>query len=193
MLSRRVVARFLAGAEMTNLMSSGRSAAAEALRLAIQEQSNERGLGVSITFVGLQDIHPPVKVAGDYEKVVSERERREVKILEAQAAAILTNAQARGVYHQRLAEAEADRVNAVTNAAARADLFARQSQAFAVAPGTDGVYEHRAYLDVLVRSTRNAARKIVNATDNTNQIYEFNEEPKIRSLGESLTIPKDSK
>jgi regulator of protease activity HflC (stomatin/prohibitin superfamily) len=193
MLSRRVVARFLAGAELTNLMSNGRSEAAETLRQAIQEQSNERGLGVNITFVGLEDIHPPVKVAGDYEKVVSERERREVKILEAQAAAILTNAQARGVYHQRLAEAGADRVNAITNAVARADLFAQQLRAFAAAPGADGVYEHQAYLDVLAKSTRNAERKIVNATGNTNQIYEFNEEPKIRSLGEGITIPKDSK
>ena len=193
MLSRRVVARYLAGAEMTNLMSSGRSEAAEARRLAIQEQSNERGLGVNITFVGLEDIHPPVKVAGDYEKVVSEREQREVKILEAQAAAILTNAQARGVYHQRLAEAGADRVNAITNAVARADLFAQQLRAFAAAPGADGVYEHQAYLDVLAKSTRNAERKIVNATGNTNQIYEFNEEPKVRSLGEGIIIPKDSK
>ena len=159
------------------------SQAAETLRQTIQEQSNERELGVNITFVGLQDIHPPVKVAGDYEKVVSERESAEVKILEAQAHAILTNALARGVYQQRLAEAGADRVNAITNAVARADLFAKQSLAFAAAPGADGVYEHRAYLDVLAKSTRDAQKKIINATGNTNQIFEFNEEPKIREFG----------
>ncbi|HXR06570.1 MAG TPA: SPFH domain-containing protein, partial [Candidatus Acidoferrum sp.] len=192
-LSRRAVARYLAGAEMTNLMSGGRSQAAATLRENIQAQSNERQLGVKITFVGLQDIHPPVKVAGDYEKVVSERESREVKILEAQAHAILTNALALGVSHKRLAEAEADKVNATTNAVARAELFAQQLPAFAAAPGQDGVYEHRAYWDVLAKATSGAQKKIINASSNTRQIFEFNEEPKIRGIAEELTVPKDNK
>jgi regulator of protease activity HflC (stomatin/prohibitin superfamily) len=193
MLSRREVARYLAGADMTNLMSSGRSQAADTLRQAIQAQSNERRLGVNITFVGLQDIHPPVKVASDYEKVISERESREVSILQAQSDAIMTNAQARGISRQRLAEAEANKFNAGTNAAARANLFASQSLAFAAAPGLDGVYEHRSYLDVLGKSTRDADKKIINATSNTKQIFEFNEEPKLRDFSSMLTIPKATK
>jgi regulator of protease activity HflC (stomatin/prohibitin superfamily) len=193
MLSRRVVARYLAGAEMTNLMSGGRSQAAEALRQTIQEQSNERRLGVHITFVGLQDIHPPVKVASDYEKVVSEREKAEVSVLHAQAHAIETNALARGAAYKFLGEAQADKVNAITNAAARADLFASQLLAFEAAPGADGVYEHRAYLDMLGITTRDAFRKIINATGTTNQIFEFNEEPKIRDLGNSLALPEGKK
>jgi len=192
-LSRRVVARFLAGAEMTNLMSGGRGQAADTLRQIIQEQSNERELGVNITFVGLQDIHPPNKVAGEYEKVVSERESAAAEILEAQAHAIMTNVLALGVYTNRLATAEADKVNATTNAVARASLFAKQSLAYAGAPGLDGVYEHRAYLDVLAKSTHDAQKKIINATGNTKQIFEFNEEPKIRDLGNSLIIPKENK
>jgi regulator of protease activity HflC (stomatin/prohibitin superfamily) len=192
-LSRRVVARFLAGAEMTNLMSGGRGQAADTLRQIIQEQSNELGLGVNIIFVGLEDIHPPVKVAGEYEKVVGERESREVKILDAQAHAIMTNALAHGTATTRVFQAEADKFNATTNAVARASLFAKQSLAFAAAPGLDGVYEHRAYLDVLAKSTHDAQRKIINATGNTRQIFEFNEEPKIRDLGNSLIIPKENK
>ena len=192
-ISRRTVARFLAGADMTNLMSAGRGQAAEALRQAIQAQSNERLLGVRITFVGLEDIHPPLKVAGDYERVVSERERREATILAAQAQAIQTNAEASGISSKRLAEAEADKVSAITNAVARANLFAQQSLAFAAAPGQDGVYEHRAYLDVLSKSTRAAQKKIINATGNSKQIFEFMEEPKIRDLGDFLSVTNASK
>jgi regulator of protease activity HflC (stomatin/prohibitin superfamily) len=188
-LSRREVARYLAGAELTNLMSGGRRQAADTLRQAIQEQSNERRLGVNITFVGLEDIHPPVKVAEDFEKVVSEREKAEGTILQAQEHAIMTNAQARGVSAQRLAEAAADKANTITNAVARADLFEQQRLAFSAAPGLDGVYEHRAYLDVLARTTRDAQKKIINATSNTNRIYEFNEEPKIRDLGNLPPAP----
>jgi regulator of protease activity HflC (stomatin/prohibitin superfamily) len=188
-LSRRAVVRFLAGAELTNLMSDGRRQAADALRQAIQTESNERQLGVNITFVGLEDIHPPVKVAADYEKVVSERERAEVTILTAQAQAILTNALARGVFYQRLAEAQADKANAITNAAARADLFQQQALAYAAAPGLDGVYEHRAYLDELAKITQGAQKTIINASGNTNRIYEFNEEEKVRDFGNTLSMP----
>ena len=193
MLSRRAVARFLAGAEMTSLMSGGRGQATETLRQTIQAQSNERQLGVNITFVGLQDIHPPLKVAADYEKVVSERESAAATILEAQAHAIQTNTLARGAYSNRLAMAQADRISAITNAVARATLFTNQSLAFAAAPGQDGVYEHRAYLDVLAKSTSDAQKKIINATGNSLYIFEYNEEPKIRSLAEDLIVPKDNK
>ena len=193
MLSRRAVARFLAGAEMTSLMSGGRGQATETLRQTIQAQSNERQLGVNITFVGLQDIHPPLKVAADYEKVVSERESAAATILEAQAHAIQTNTLARGAYSNRLAMAQADRISAITNAVARAKLFTNQSLAFAAAPGQDGVYEHRAYLDVLAKSTSDAQKKIINATGNSLYIFEYNEEPKIRSLAEDLIVPKDNK
>jgi regulator of protease activity HflC (stomatin/prohibitin superfamily) len=192
-LSRRIVARFLAGAEMTNLMSAGRGAAADALRQSIQKESDALDLGVKIIFVGLEDIHPPVKVAGEYEKVISERESREVKILEAEAHAITTNALARGASNNLVVMAEADKFSTTINAAARAGLFARQSQAYAAAPGPDGVYEHWAYLDVLARSTRDAQKKIINAAGDIPQIFEFNEEPKIRDLGSSLITPKENK
>jgi regulator of protease activity HflC (stomatin/prohibitin superfamily) len=190
-VSRRAVAQFLAGAELTNLMSEGRQQAAETIQRVIQEESNERRLGVNIIFVGLQDIHPPVKVAADYEKVVSERENAAGLILEAQAHAIQTNTLARGVRQQRLNEAEADKANAITNAAARADLFAKQEMAYEAAPGPDGVYEHLAYLDMLSRTTRDALKKIINASGNTNWIYEFNEEQKLRDFGNSIALPNN--
>jgi regulator of protease activity HflC (stomatin/prohibitin superfamily) len=188
-LSRRAVVRFLASAEMTNLMSDGRRQAADSIRQAIQEESNDRRLGVNITFVGLQDIHPPVKVAEDYEKVVSERQRAEVAILHAQAHAIQTNALAGGIAQQRLNQAEADKANTITNAAARAELFAKEKMAFAAAPGPDGVYEHWAYLDVLSSITKSAQKKIINASGNTNRIYEFNEEFRLRDLGNEVGVP----
>jgi len=189
MLSRREVARYLAGADMENVMSVGRGDAETALLNAIQDQSNQRQLGVRITFVGLQDVHPPQKVAGDYEQIVMESEKREAQILDAETYAIQTNAMAEGLSHQRVAEAQADRANSITNAAARANLFASQARAFAAAPGDDGVYERLTYLDVLKEVTGRGQRRIINATGNNDIIYEYNEEPKIRNLGNSLTIP----
>ncbi len=37
----------------------------------IQNDANQHRLGVKILFVGVQDLHPPVKVAADYENVVA--------------------------------------------------------------------------------------------------------------------------
>jgi hypothetical protein len=103
----------------------------------------------------------------------------------------MTNAQAAAVAFTRLAQAGAEKARAETNAAARAILFTNQALAYAAAPGPDGVYEHRAYLDVLTGSTRDAQRKIILATaGNSNQIFEFNLEEKIHDLGTGLTIPK---
>jgi regulator of protease activity HflC (stomatin/prohibitin superfamily) len=122
--------------------------------------------------------------------VVSERERREVKILDAESHAITTNAQSAAEAFRRLAQAEAYRESTITNATARAMLFTNQSLAYAAAPGSDGVYEHRAYLDVLMGSTRNAQRKVILATaSGTNQIFEFNLEEKVQGLGGGISIP----
>src|SRR5476651_2191007 len=69
-LATREVVHFLAGVDLNDFLSQGRLGAAQILRERIQADSDKYNLGTKILFVGLQDVHPPVKVAGDYEKVV---------------------------------------------------------------------------------------------------------------------------
>ncbi len=69
-----------------------RSEAAQTLRDRIQTAADARKLGVKILFVGLQDIHPPVKVASDYEKVVGAQQQMIAIKNNAVAEAIRTNA-----------------------------------------------------------------------------------------------------
>ncbi len=87
-LATREVARFLAGADLNNVMSSNRLEAAETLRDNIQTSANEYKLGAKIIFVGLQDIHPPTTVAGDYEKVIGAEQTKFAISNAAQAYAI---------------------------------------------------------------------------------------------------------
>ena len=70
-LATRAVVHYLAGVDLNDVLSHGRLEAAQDLRERIQADANRHRLGVKIIFVGVQDIHPPVKVAGDYEKVVA--------------------------------------------------------------------------------------------------------------------------
>ena len=83
---------YLAGVDLNDVMSHARLEAAQELQEQIQAAADARNLGAKILFVGLQDIHPPVTVAGDYEKVVGAEQTKLAAILGAQADAIRTNA-----------------------------------------------------------------------------------------------------
>jgi modulator of FtsH protease HflK len=188
-IAERSVAHYLASADMDNLMAQGRAAAAVTLRSRMQAQADDLQLGARVMFVGLEDIHPPTKVAKIFEEVVGAAETRESKNLQAQAYSVSTNAWADGESFKRLQAAEADEHSAVTNSAARALLFANQQLAYAAAPGDKGVYEQHAYLNTFVDSSADA-RKYIIATVNTNNLIIFNLEDKIRAdLIDQLPAP----
>ena len=74
-------------------------------------------------FVGLEDIHPPVKVAEFYEKIVAAGQTREAKILEAEVHALETNALARAEAFKKINDAQSESHRFITNGVARAMLF----------------------------------------------------------------------
>ena len=188
-LSTREVVHYLASADLDDLMSRGRGKAAAALRQNIQQAADEKQLGARIMFVGLEDIHPPVKVAPFYEQIVGAAQTREARIISAQASALETNAIARADSRRKLDEAEAEHHRYVTNGFARAMLFTNQSQAFAAAPE---VYKQRAYLAALVDNS-SKARKYIIASTNTPDIIQMNLEDKIPELTDQIVVPPDKK
>ena len=119
-LATREMVRYFVGADMNEIMSYGRLEAAQALRERIQSAADERKLGARIVAVGLQDLHPPVKVAPDYEKVISAIHTRQAKILAARADDIKTNALAGAEAATILDRANADRTGREIGALATA-------------------------------------------------------------------------
>jgi regulator of protease activity HflC (stomatin/prohibitin superfamily) len=146
------------------------------LRERIQEAANEHKLGARIVFVGLQDIHPPMKVAGDYEKVVSASHQRQAKILAAQADSIHTNSVSEALSTNMINQAIADRVTREISAQAQAALFTNQIPAFNAAPS---VYMDQAYLQMFARAT-GGRRKYVILTTNTHNVFVIDLQDKIR-------------
>ena len=187
-LATREVVRYLTSVDLGEVMSSGRQAAAEALTKDIQSAADERNLGARIVFVGLEDIHPPVKVAADYEKVVSAIHIKQAKILAARAEDIKTNAVAQALATNILNRAIAESLSMEIHAMARAALFTNQLPAFETAPS---VYPKRAYLDAFVRATA-GARKYVLLTTNTHDVISFDLQDRIRAdlLGDITPGPK---
>jgi membrane protease subunit HflK len=175
-LASREIVRFLAGVDMNEVMAAGRMAAAVSLRDDIQNKINERGLGARIVSVGLQDLHPPVKVAGDYEKVIAATHTKRARILAARADEIKTNALAQAQATNLINQAIANRKRREIDSLATASLFTNQIPAYQAAPS---VYLERAYLDTFVRATAGARKYVLLAT-NAHDVLTFDLQDKIR-------------
>lgn len=184
-IGTREVVRYLVNADAEEFMSTGRFAAGDELRRRLQQRVDELRppLGVEILFVGLQDVHPPVAVAAAYEKVVGEKQMREAGLLQAQAHAFRTNAQAAAGAFRRTREAEAEKIRKEVGARATVALFTNQVAPFRASPA---VYAQRSYLQTLARHGA-GSRKYVVATTNTSEVFTLNLEEKIRS--DILDVP----
>ena len=188
-IATREVVLYLVNADLNEIMSSGRSAGAEALRERIQGAADQRQLGARIVFVGLQDIHPPVKVAEAYEKVVGARQSAEAKVNAAKAYATQTNALAGALARRTVLTAEAEGTRTKSIALARAASFTNQIPAYRAAPT---IYTERAYLQTLARNAANV-RKYVNLSTNTEDVIQFNLEEKFERSLLDVTIPAPKK
>ena len=175
-LASREIVRFLAAVDMTEVMSYGRLEAGLALRDNIQSAANARGMGAKVVAVGLQDLHPPVKVAPEYEKVIGAMQTKQAKILAARADEIKTNAlasaQATNILNKAVSYAVATEIGAL----ARAALFTNQIPAYKAAPS---VYPQLAYLQSFVRATADA-RKYIILTTNAQNVLTFDLQDKFR-------------
>jgi regulator of protease activity HflC (stomatin/prohibitin superfamily) len=186
-LATRAVVHYLAGVDLNDVMSHARLEAAQELQSHIQVAADECKLGVKILFVGLQDIHPPVTVAGDYEKVVGAEQTKLAAILAAQAEAIETNALADALAFTTTNIADATRQRLEVSAYARAALFTNQIPAFEAAPS---VYQQRAYFKAFADATANS-RKYVLLVTNTSDVVVFDLEDKIREDLLNLNVPNN--
>jgi regulator of protease activity HflC (stomatin/prohibitin superfamily) len=184
-LATREVVQFLAGVDLADILSHARLSAAQELQARIQSAATARSLGVKILFVGLQDIHPPTPVAGDYERVVGAQQQMIAKTNNAAADAIRTNTLSGALAFTATNVAEAVRIQKQTSAFARAALFTNQIPAFAAAPS---VYKQRVYFQTFAAATANA-RKYVLLVTNTQDIVIFDLEDKIREDLLNLNVP----
>ena len=184
-LGTREVVRYLVGVDMNEIMSEGRQEAVETLRDRIQAAANEHKLGARIVAVDLGDLHPPVKVAPEYEKVVAATQTKQAKILAARADSIRTNALSGAQATNILNKASAERTAREIGALAQAALFTNQIPAFEAAPS---VYPERMYLQTFARATANA-RKYILLTTNTYDVLQFDLQESIAQSLLNLSVP----
>lgn len=183
-IATREVVRYLVGVDLFEIMSSGKAEASADLQKLIQEKADALKLGVKILLVGLEDIHPPQKVAGAFENVNAARQESEAKVRQAEGYAVRTRTLAQGEAVRLVREAEAYQEERVTTAEAQAERFRSQMMAFNAAPE---VYRQRAYLANWMNSTN--ARLYVVTPTNTFDVYQLNLEEKISADMTDIPIP----
>jgi regulator of protease activity HflC (stomatin/prohibitin superfamily) len=189
LLANRALSRYLVNVDIEDIMGPGRLAAAKKLREEIQKNADENELGVEVMFVGLQGIHPPVKVAPDYEAVIGAFQEKQSNILSAQAYWAEKIPQAHAEASNTVLTAWSDSYAKVTTAQAQAVQYTNQLAAYEASPS---VYKERSYLETLVRAI-GPARKYVLGVTNTQDIIWLNLEDKIRSDLLDVPLPTGKK
>jgi len=83
-VGRRVVTRFLSELTIDEALATARTTMPAALRARLEEAyaalNNGEGAGIEIRFVGVNGVHPPLKVAPNFERTVIARQNRESTI-----------------------------------------------------------------------------------------------------------------
>lgn len=179
------VTRYLVSVDLDELMTTGRQNAGEQLRKRIQAHADSIKLGVRILFVGLHGIHPPVKAAPDFERVVAAIQEKEATNLYARAYAATNVLTARGLAAQRTNVAEAYRASTVAAAEANAGRFTNQLAAYKASPE---VYMLRSKLDTLGRAMASARTYVLSLT-NTHGVAILNLEEKLRKDILDVALP----
>lgn len=87
-LGRRVVMHFASTLTVDQVLTTDRSRLAEQLREELGREfgrlNGGRGAGIEILFVGIEGVHPPMKVAPQFEQVIGDRQKRDMAIEDAQ-------------------------------------------------------------------------------------------------------------
>lgn len=172
------VGRYFAQNDSNELLTRGQGIAAEQLRLRIQERiDGELHLGVKILFLGLQDIHPPVRVASAYEEVVSARQWAETNRLDALAFSASTNVLASVEARRIIAQEESRSAILGVKSLADAARFTNQIIAYAASPA---VYRHRMFLQAYTNGLA-GSRKIVITTTNSGLVIQYDAQERFSS------------
>ncbi|MDA0750679.1 MAG: protease modulator HflK [Verrucomicrobia bacterium] len=180
-IGNREVVRYLVNVDLIEIMSTGRLAAAEALKNNIQDRADNLGLGVEIIFVGLQDIHPPVgdkmtPVAASFEDVIGAEQEMEAKILAAEGYAAEIVPKSRGEAAELVAAAQGANYERILTSEARAKQFKDMMIAYDSAPD---VFKQRKYYDTIANSLTNV-RKYIIGPEQVDETFMLNLEDNIR-------------
>ena len=191
-IASRALTRETAGRDLFDVLGAGQEDFARALRTRIRTEADRLGLGIDVTFVGLQGVHPPVPIADAFESVVGALEDRESAVLAGRthAAQVIPAADAAA---KRIGyEAQAYQARQESGSRAEAEQFEVRKAAHDRSPS---VYRGRAHLQAVQDALAKPRLFVVAASADT-EVLQVNLEEKTPSslfdLGPLTGAPADT-
>ena len=133
-LAESAVRTIVGRSALEALLTHGRTEAEDASARALQERVDRYRLGLVVTGVSFQDVHPPLAVVDAYRDVSRAESDRQRRRNEGKAYLAEALASARGESAATLNRAEADRASRVDRASSEADSFRYRAEARAGQP-----------------------------------------------------------
>jgi regulator of protease activity HflC (stomatin/prohibitin superfamily) len=169
-ICNRETMQFAARNDMNTLLGSGQREAARQLHRSIQERVDDKQLGIDIVYVAMEAIHPPIKVAPEFEKVVAALQEKQAKVHSALGEQQGILAMVKGETDGLIATAKADAFE--KSALARADAERYQQQVTAFQEGGQ-IYLWREYLSVLDDYLPDLRKKLIVTSSVENWVHEL--------------------
>ncbi len=142
------IRRIASTQEIERLLTTDRSAIEGKVTRKLQDLLDESGSGIEVVTVELQDVHPPIEVVGAFRDVASAKEdkNRRVNLAEGYMDSLIP--EVRGLAAEMLAQAEANKSEAVERATGEAVRFEKIVKQYVK---NRDVTEIRLYLETMER------------------------------------------
>ena len=186
-IAYRSLTQEAASRDLFELMGAGQTQVADSLRQRIQTEADRRQLGIEVTFVGLQGVHPPTQVAEAFESVIGALEQKEATILTAHAVAAKTVTLADADGAKVKFEAEGYRSQRTEISAAEAQRFLIQAQTASRSPR---VFRANLYLTALTEALSDT-RKFIVPAKLAHEVIQIDFTEKLRPELFDLGTPKE--
>lgn len=159
-LAESVVRTVVGRRPLDALLTKDRHGVEQAAATLLQERVDEYRLGIVITAVAFQDVHPPLAVVDAYRDVSRAESDRQRRINEGNTYRAKSVEEARGTAAATVNRAEADRQGRVARATAESDAFRYRSEARASAPL---VTDLRLYWDAIATELAGKSKVILDS------------------------------
>jgi len=153
---------------MDPILTSGREATAEQVKLRLQSYLDRYQTGIQLTNVNVKDARPPSQVKAAFDDVQAARQDKDRLISEAESYANSIVPQARGQAQRQLEEANAYKEQVVAKATGEADRFVALYTEYKKAPE---VTRERLYIDAISDVYAKSSKVLVDVEGGNNMMY----------------------
>ena len=176
-VAAREIVRFVVSVDLFDIMGAGRLEASRRLASRISSACKDAELGLEIVYVGFENVHPPVEVAGAFQEVVGAIEEQHTKVLAAESYRnrVIPLAEYQRVVLKTRATAYKFRRETVASAAV--EQFRKQNEADR---RLTKVYRTRKFLDMMEEALKGTRKYVVPEKPNARQVIIVDVKEKLR-------------